>query len=166
MRFPTTFTRYKPASGSQKLLGGDVLPVDANGVPRRPSIALDDNLVDVRATSINGWPAYRVVLAAGYVGAGPPIALPVAMYFYEENLGIWVLVPQSAGTVTPGTPTTPQLPVYFDCMALMDFPHVKTDLAAPTPGNIAQIVIVSDPGGAPNGTYNFAMAVDLTQKPF
>lgn len=155
MRFPTVFTRVKPAAPPAKTLGGDVLPVDGS-TPRAPNPTLDDNVLFSRFVSVNGWPAYRVAVTYQYVGAGSAIALPAVMAFYESTTNAWYQIGASQN-MQPGQVT------FFDCVSLLDTPHVGTsDLVGVGAGSIGQVLIVSDPGSAPNGTYKFALAPDLT----
>jgi hypothetical protein len=165
MKFPLMFTRVKPPAATFKTLGDDALLVDANSLPRRAATT-DDNTLALRIVSINGWPLQRVVLYGLYTGVGMPIALPTTLYVFEENLGVWLEVPGSASSITPGTATAPGLPTFYDPMALIDFPHVQADLDAVAPGAATFLVIVSDPGGAPDGTYQFILGGELSSKPF
>ncbi len=161
MKFPTAFTRYKgTVPAGAKALGADTtLPVGRAG-------ASTDNVLSSRFVSINGWPVTRVAVAAKYTGVGSPIALDAWMYFYEDNLGLWIPTQAAATPVTPGTAAAPKPVVFFDVITLTDLPHVKGDLDAVTPGSISQILVVADAGGAPDGQYDFVIGADLTQKPF
>lgn len=167
MRFPTVFTRYKgtaPAGG--KALGADTLPIDSGSSPIPANAALD-NVLYSRFSSINGWPLTRVALAAKYTGGGSPAALPVTLYFYEAALDLWVKLDGASSTVTPGTPAAPAAVTFFDVVALLDLPKATQDMYEMSSGSLSALLIVGDPGaGAPDGRYDFALAPDLTPKPF
>lgn len=167
MKFPVTFRRVKPAAPPAKTLGGDALLVDANGTPRKPNLITDDNTMSSRIVSINGWPLSRLVLVGKYTGGGAPTALNANLFVFEDNLGIYVALPGSSTTVTPGTATTPPVPIFFDVFALIDLPNVQKDLQSNQPGAVDLLCIVQDQGGAaPNGTYDFIIGPELTTKPF
>lgn len=167
MRFPVKFTRYVgtvPTGGVA--LGSDTLLVDSGSNPIKPT-AKTDNSLSSRIVSNNGWPLERVVLAAKYTGGmTPPGALNVTMYVFEDSLNMYIPLPQSATTITPGPNTAPGNPVFFDAMSLIDFPHVTSDFQANNPGTAAFLCIVANNGSPPNGTYEFALGAELTSKPF
>jgi hypothetical protein len=166
MRFPVMFTRYLgtiPTGG--KTLGTDALLTDSDGNPRRPQIGTDDNFLSTRIVSINGWPLSRVGLVAKYTGAGAAIAINVSLYVFEDNLGMYFPVSQSATTITPGTAAVPTAPVFFDAMSLIDLPHVLSDIQAVQPGTPEFLCIVAA-GASPNGRYDFILGPELTTKPF
>lgn len=155
MKFPVVFTRWKGAGG--KALGGDrPLAIGRN-------LALD-NTIAARSVSINGWPLSRIVLAGNCPGGAVSTALPVACYVFEDTLGIWIPLPQSASTLTVGTTTAPSAPVFFDAMSMQDANDTAQGGAA-GPGNGLFMVVVDD-NATGVGRYDFALAAELTTKPF
>lgn len=181
MRFPCTFTRYVgtlPAGG--KAVGSDGLIVDGGGNPIKGSSnaygsGQYDNILPSRIVSINGWPIQRVAFVGKYAGVGSPVAMPVAVYVYEDSLACWFPLSCSAGaspTYTPGTNAAPSAPIFFDCLALIDFPHAggvtgdPGDLQSTAPGNAVYLAIVGTGTSPPNGTYQFALAAEMSSKPF
>lgn len=169
MRFPKSFTRTK-GSGTL-LLGADTFPTNGDGTFRKPS-ANDTNCFFTKAVSTNGWPLSRIIVHAVYTGSATvPAALPIAVYVFEEHENFWFLLPQSATTLVPSTPSsvpaTATLPVYFNTVSLIDLPQRFTDDGAATSGAAAYLVIVGDPGaGAPAGSYTFIVGGELSPKAF
>ena len=173
MRFPATFYRSKPV-GTYKVLGGDSLPAlnvkPAQSLISTAGTAGYDNILSTRMLSQNGWPLNKIVVHALYTGSTTvPAAMNLALYTYDDNLGYWLQLPQSATNIVPSTPgsTVPAAtaPVIFDAISLTDFAHVSADLGSSQPGTAMYMLIVADPGaGAPNGTYQFIMGGDLASK--
>lgn len=166
MRFPLTFFRSKPVTAPNPVLGGDSL------LTRKPAVT-DDNVLFVRMVSVNGVALNRIVLHAKYTGSVTvPAALPVTAYVYDDAIGYWIQLPQSAVSVVPSTPnsTVPAAttPIYFDAMSLMDLQPTAAGLSNPQPGSgAAFLFLVSDPGaGAPNGVYQFIAGGGLSTKAF
>lgn len=149
MRFPAKFSRFKGGGGTPAL-GSDTVPTGNVN---------QDNILYSKFTSINGWPASRVAVV--YKAPSGSLALNADMYFFEENIGMWFKITASPVALTPGRVT------FFDVVALMDLPNTLkgNDDPAPSSGSIAQMLIVSDPGAAPNGEHIFAMGPDLTTTP-
>lgn len=166
MKFPVKFTRYvgtAPSGG--KALGSDVLLVDANGAPRKPGVNLDDNFLPSRIISMNGWPLERVALVAKYTGAGAPVALPVTMYVFEDQLEMYFPIAASAANITPGKATAPTAPLFFDAMTLIDFPNTMNDSQAVQPGTPSFLCIIGAGVSSPNGQYDFILGAELTSNP-
>jgi hypothetical protein len=168
MRFPATFTRYKTGGPAGSIvLGADGLLVDGAGNPRKPADT-DDNVLSSRIVSINGWPLERIVVVGKFTPAADgqvAAALPIAVYAFEDSLGMWFPITGSATAITPGTITTPLAPVFFDAMSLIDFPHAKADLGATQPGAADFLVVIGD-NTSGNGRYDFAIGAEMTSKPF
>lgn len=169
MRFPTTWTRYKgtvPAGGI--VLGTDAFPTNSDNTYRKPN-AKDDNTLASRIVSINGWPLSRIAVACIQSAASGAVALPISAYVWEDTLGFWIQLAGSTTTITPGISTTGSgvaaVPVFFDVMSLIDFPHVGKDLNAVNPGSVDILFLVGD-NSAPSGSYIFVAGGELTTKPF
>ncbi len=162
MKFPTLFTRYKTTPSTT--IGNDGVLVDAASNPRKAN-ASDDNVLSSTKVSINGWPVSRIVFAAKYTGAGNATKLPVKMYVFEDGLGIWLPLPGSDTGVTPGTAAAPLPPIFFDVFALNDLPSLSSGLQGAESGNCTFLAVVSD-NATGDGRYDFAMAAELTTKPF
>lgn len=170
MKFPCTFTRWVGAAPSgSKVLGSDILPVDAASNPTKAQ-ASSDNLLSSRVVSINGWPLQRIAFVGRYIGGGTPVAGSVQVFTFEDNLGIWLPLQCSAGaspTYTCGATVATQAgPIFFDAMTLIDLPHAAADLNSVNPGTAQFVAIVGAGTSPPNGQYIFAMGPELTQKSF
>lgn len=156
MKFPCVFKRWKGAgnTGSLALLGSDAVPVASATANARPSG--QDNIVNSRFTSINGWPCYRIAVL--YKPPSGTLALHGNMHMYEDNMDTWFRVNGVAGVsnILAGAVT------FFDCVALLDKPHSGVSLGEDLLGSISQMLVVTDPGAAPDGLHTFAMAADLT----
>jgi len=160
MRFPCKFSRFVGGGGAA--LGSDTLPTT------RVSPATADNCLASRIVSINGWPLSRIALI-GFTTAVSPVAGSAQLYVFEDSLGVWVPLPCSAGaspTYTCGTASAPAAPIFFDAMSLIDLPHVQNDLTATSPGTTTFVLIMGAGTSPPNGRYDFALAPELTAKPF
>lgn len=151
MRFPVHFTRFKGAAGTA--LGSDTLPSGR-------ALVKADNLLASTKVSINGWPISRLVFAAKYTGGGAAAKLPVSMFVFEDELNMWLPLPGSDTGITPGTTAAPLPPIFFDVMALNDLP-----ITGGESGSCSFLAVVSD-NASGNGQYDFAMATELTTKPF
>lgn len=151
MKFPCFFTRYQNVPGKTNTLGADVLPV-AGGNPI-PANASNDNCLFARFQNINAWPFHRVAVV--YKPPSGTAALNSSLYFFEDNLDLWVKI----GTVS----LTPNTVVFYDAIVLLDTPNAGalSQGGAPTSGSAAYILIV-DATGAPDGVHQFAMAPDVT----
>lgn len=165
MKFPVMFTRGKGGGNPTPVLGTDALLVDSGGRPRKANPLNDDNVLSVPKLSVNGWPISRVALAAKYTGGGVAAALPVSLFAFEDNLGIWLPLAQSAGSITPGTAAVPTGFVFFDVLALNDLPATSRTLQTPESGACEFLCVVSD-NGSGNGRYDFILGAELTATPF
>jgi hypothetical protein len=158
MKFPVQFQRFKPATGSEVLLGSDSAPPN-DEVPQNT-----DNMLAVRGISINGWPPHRIAVVCRYKGAGPVANITMDVFFWESGTGAWYPMEAAAKTVVPNG-----IPTFFDIIVPTDFPNVKAGNpdAAPGTGNPIIALVPHDTGGvAANGEYDFAACVDLTTSPF
>jgi len=157
MKFSRTFDRWKgpgQPTSVPVLLGADTVPAAGGG--NRPNATTQKNLVTSRFVSINGWPCYRIAVL--YLPPAGAIALNGDMHMYEDTLDAWFRV-----NGTPGVANILANAVsFFDCVALLDLPHTGSDLGENLLGTLAQLLVVADPGAAPNGLHRFAMAADLT----
>ena len=144
MRFTSKFSRFKGAPGPG--LGDDTVPTTA------PTPGPNANLMCSRFSNVNGWPCHRI--AVTYRGPESAIPLPATMWFWEELTQYWY---QIGATVN----LNPDAVTFFDVVGLLEGSQASPDVN-PTAGSIAALLIVDDPGGAPNGEHIFAMGPDLT----
>lgn len=155
MRFPTSFSRWKgavPAGGVA--LGGDSVPNGAQGADGTPPAPSQSNVLFARFANSAGWPIHRIALAYNYRGAGAAIDLPASVYLWDENARRWFLV--SAVTLKEG-----QI-VFSDSVALIDAPMQAANQTTPSAGSLSALVIVTDPGAAPNGEHRILLGCDLS----
>ncbi|GAC1475526.1 MAG: hypothetical protein PVSMB8_00040 [Vulcanimicrobiaceae bacterium] len=161
MRFPTMFRRWKGAGNpGLTVLGADVVPVDASSVQIPPNEQKLDNVMSSRFVSINGWPTHRIALVYKYIGGGGAIALPTTMWFWEEQTRRWYQIGASQNVTVDRV-------FFFDVVALLDRSKAGPDASSleSLEGSISQLVLATDPGAAPDGEHQFAVAPDLTTTP-
>jgi hypothetical protein len=158
VRFPMSFTRYKPAAGAQIALGGDTTPTGPPNVAKANELNGGNPILLSRFTSINGWPCSRVAVTYATTAA-TPVGLPATLWLWEERTGAWYQIGASV-TLQPNQVN------FFDSVGLLDMPMATKDNDGSSgEGSIAAYLLVTDPGaGANNGVYTFAMAPDLTTK--
>lgn len=154
MQFAMMYIRNKPATATVTALGSDVVP--PNDTP--PGTASpSDNILATRVTSINGWPPHRLAVVCRYKGAAPsPVAINIAVYFYEGRTGAWFPLTAAPASITPNGPI-----LFFDIVVPTDTPNSLQNLQN-MPGNTEFAIIATDPGTASVGEYDIAAAVDLT----
>lgn len=150
MRFFKKFSRFKGVVPPGEIaLGADAAPTT-----ELPNVAEMSNLLVSQVTSMNaGWPIHRIAVI--YHGPALAVDIPATMMFYEELTGRWYGV---GGTVD----LKPDKVVFFDTVGLLDRAPVGPDAIEPKSGNLACVLLATNPGGAPNGEHIFALAPDLT----
>jgi len=149
MKFPVVFKRYVGGPEGEPVLGDDELPSGKAHITQ-------DNALFCRFNNVNGWPVHRVAVTYAYQGEGDAPTLTGTMYFYEDTTATWYQIGASGASMVPGTVT------FFDVIAILEMPNTTSNLANATPGSIAQVLIVNTVEDAPDGTYLFGMAPDLT----
>jgi len=135
-------------------------PTPANfpgGVPKPADTV--DNVLIAPYFSDQGWPAHRVAVTY-MTDAVAPISLNAQLWLYDHETDHWY----KQGTAMAGNLLVDQV-TFFDVVAIVSSKMRKADLATPTQGCIEAMLIVKDPGVAPNGVYTFGMAADLTTLP-
>lgn len=166
MRFPVKFTRWKgtaPAGGV--VFGADALPVDVNGVQSIANIN-QDNVLNASMKNIDGWPPKRIAVACRYIGANDPSALALTgiMYFFDSNLGLWVAMQSAGVSIQPGKGDTlahQPIVAFFDVVNISNQPSNSSNQQSAGSGSIAVCLIVTDPGAAVAGEYDFVMAASI-----
>jgi hypothetical protein len=166
MRFPVKFTRYKgtpPANGI--IFGADVLPVDVNGLQSNPNVN-QDNVLNASMKNIDGWPPKRIAVACRYTGANDPSAVPLTgiMYFFDSLLGVWIAMSATGVTIQPGKADTlahQPIVAFFDVVNISNQPSNSSNQQNAGAGSIAVCLIVTDPGTAVTGQYDFVMAASI-----
>lgn len=154
MRFPFHFTRVKPAATGKVTLGSETTP------PTTPPLSSMDNLFAGKFTSPSGFPVQRLAIGYKYTGAGPAIDLPVQVWIWDDSTTAWYLL--SSGTLTHPSASGQGTVTKVASLAGSDMPAVGAGLgSAQGVGSLTVFVFVSDPGAAPNGTYDFVVAPDL-----
>ena len=149
MRFHKVFKRYVPTGGS--VLPEGLVPLGGDSTPAKAPHADSDNLLQLRASNINGFPVQRIVIGLiGPVGA----RIPVNVLVHDEATGAWFKTREDATFVAAG------------CLAYVDLP-VSGDLQAPDRGGGAVEVRVLpelpyDTMLAPPGAYTFTIAGDVS----
>jgi hypothetical protein len=142
MRFPVYFSRV--VDGIADTLGTDTLPTG-------PAAATSQNLVTF-PPFLGDWPIHRL----GVVVKAPATvtAIPVSLYTFEESTQTWNLIGDRPKLVRPGV------------LQFFDVPTLGK--VSPVPGGnsslggVDVLVIAAKVTGAPNGTYEFAIAPLLT----
>jgi hypothetical protein len=144
MRFFKQFSRWKGPGGT--VLGTDALPTTP------PNSSTDNLLISPAASRAGGWPAHRV--AVTYHGPAGAPNLPATLVFYESLTGRWYGI---GGTVA----LVPEMVSFFSVLALLDPAAVGPDQLNSSSGSLSVTLLVTDPGGTPNGEYVFAVAPSL-----
>ena len=150
MRFPSAFKRVKPAATGEITLGADVAPNAALGAPSPPPGPTITNALFCKSIGTSAQPCARLAVAYNYQGAGVALALPADVWFWDGTTQRYYRI-QTGKTLTVDTIT------HFEVPALAP----PGDIDKATSGNIDAILVVSDPGAAPNGTYVFGWGPDL-----
>lgn len=145
MNFATSFLRYKgtvPSGGVA--LGADVAPT------ARPGPAID-NLATARFATTAGDSVAAVVVT--WTGPANAAALLGTLYVWEEVSNTWHRVGEQ-------TPMSANSMTRFVVPSLVDRP-VSVPGKSTSSGGLEAVLLVEVPPGvtAPNGTYNFFMAV-------
>ena len=152
MKFPVKFSRFKGAAPAGSIaLGSDAAPTT-----QLPAATMD-NLLSCRFNNINGWPIHRVAVV--YRPPSGALALTAQMWFWESNIGRWFAVGDAKALAANAV-------TFFDVIGLGDMPATDTSGNTNTMGSIAQVLVVTDPGAAPDGEHIIALAPDLTTAPF
>ena len=152
MRFPVHFTRTVTGGGA--LLPAQSAPTAA------PNTATMPNLLTALQATKNGWPVQRIAVTYKYTGGGGAVNLSADLYMYEDTTQAWYKM-NSAGVITlkPGCVT------YVDAITLCESAQTNNDVfgnGSSTPGGLECVVVVIDPGGLANGTYDFCIGPDST----
>lgn len=154
MRFPKQFLRRKGAANpSIPLLGSDGT---AGAPPTQPPNRQSDNILSIKPCSNSGWPAHRVPVTYAYSGVGvPPATLPCEIWIFDHLTERWY-APSASVNLTLNRIT------YFDICSLVDQAiSTATLLTEPSSGAVEIFVMVQDAAAA-DGTYIFAVGLDLT----
>jgi hypothetical protein len=181
MRLHHYFSRWvapvPPVIKNPKILGTDVLPVDAAGAPRPPHLPnenvkqdptypIDDNVMVAAFKNIDGWPAHRLI--ALYKPPSGTGTVTAGAYVWEDELKLWIKLPQKlpAGTESFADATlTPGQPTFFDPCVLSDTVQTERHVraGAPTRGSMSVLLLVA--GTGPAGEHKFGLGADLTTSP-
>jgi len=162
VKFQQTFQRYKGGGGpaGSVALGADAVPTVAPNAMQANGIAVD-NVLSLRFRDWIGFPVHRIAVALT-APAGTTVAIPGAMYLYEESTSAWYRIGPASVSITTG------VLAFFDTLALVDAPSVTgsssdaSALARLGSPMTQALLVLSDPGaGAANGKYSIAMAGDL-----
>jgi hypothetical protein len=155
MRFSKVFSRYVGTVPEGRIeLGDDSVPNGADGAPGTAPSPDDDNVLVARFSNDNGEPAKRVLVAYNYVGSDSPVGLPASVYLWDTLTLRWYLA--GTGTLTNGTYTA------FDVVSPDDGMYGgANEFRRPTAGATSALIIVEDPGGAPDGEHQFALCSDI-----
>ena len=153
MFFPAVFKRYK----GTPVVGATALGSDGGASLTTPlsQLTVRDNLLPTKFVNVHGWPIHRVAVV--YLAPSGSLALNADMYFWEESIGGWFRINQTSPLALP-----PGIVTFFDTIALLDGSIAQANLQSGGAGSIAQMLVVTDPGAAPNGLHSFAMGPDLT----
>jgi hypothetical protein len=155
VRFPLHFVRTLPTPAAPLIgLGADTVPSTA------PDHATMDNLFVGKFVSNSGFPVERLAIGYKYTGAGPAVALPCQLWIWEDKTQAWYLL-ATANLSAPGTSgqgTITPLRVLSGAEA----PSLGSDYGGG--GNIGSltVLIIVQNNSAPNGTYDFVVAPNLT----
>lgn len=153
MRFPKQFRRRKGAGTTPPLLGSD----GTAGVPPTvPPNGQTDNMLSIKPCSNSGWPAHRVPVTYAYSGGGvPPATLPCEVWIFDHQTERWYATSASVNL-------TLNRVTYFDICSLIDsVASTNALLTEPSSGAVEIFVMVQDAAAA-DGTYIFAVGLDLT----
>lgn len=143
MRFPLVFSRFKAGGPGDPVLGGDTIPTGM------VSSKTHSNVLFSRFSNAHGRPAERIALL--YKAPSGSLALNYSAYIFEDTIGAWFRV--ATGTVTPDVVT------FFNTVGLIEPPPGNPEIASP--GSLQLLIIISDPGAAPNGEHKFAVGACL-----
>jgi hypothetical protein len=153
MRFPKTFTR------TVNVVGGTVLGSDSAPTGQPQSILPPNNCqFSAALCNVNGFPIQRVVV--GYHGPAGAQPLSAALWCWDDETAIWYQV-GSAKLLQPEQLT------WFDQPTIGAMgPRGQADQSGQVqmfnPGSLDLCLVVSAAGGDPDGTYTFALGMDLS----
>jgi hypothetical protein len=153
MRFPKTFTRTINVAGGI-VLGSDSAPT---GTPQ--SIVPKNNCqLSAALCNVNGFPIQRVVV--GYHGPVGALPLSAVLWCYDDETGVWYQV-GSAKLLQPEQLT------WFDQPTIGAMgPRGQADQSGQAqmfnPGSLDLCLVVSAAGADPDGTYTFALGMDIS----
>lgn len=152
MKFPKQFSRRKGA-GTLPVLGTDGT---AGTPPATKPNASTDNMLSIKPCSSSGWPAHRVPVTYAYSGGGvPPATLPCEVWIFDHATERWYATSASVNL-------TLNRITYFDICSLIDSVVTSSgSLTEASSGAVEIFVMVQDNAGA-DGTYIFAVGLDLT----
>jgi hypothetical protein len=144
MRFQKSFTRVVAAAGTTTL-GTDTVPTG------RPLASLDYYLSG-QLKNIDGFPVQRVCCA--YHGPTNAKALSAQLWLWDELTQNWY---KSGQAVT----MQPEAIAWFDQPSLQRL-GAGAENASQNPGSLDICLIVSAAGSDPDGTYSFALGLDVS----
>ena len=153
MRFPIMFSRWKGAGQPASvpiLLGGDAVPAPPAETPG----ALD-NVLNHRFSNVNGWPCHRIAVVYDGSKVVAPVSLSATMVLYDRSTRRWYRVGPANVVLNEGVIT------FFDTLGLIEQVATSGGISEAS-GSESAMLIVSDPGAAPDGEHVFAMGADLT----
>jgi hypothetical protein len=174
VKFPFRFDRRVGGAGPTPTLG-NATDLARPGTPALPGAApnfgkgqADDpaqaggsNVFSIRLWDAMGWPLHRI--AVGYHGPTAALNLPAVLWAFDQNLGVWLKVPQAEQVGSTAGVIIPESITFFDTLALSSLDATMSQGGGSARSGAAELCLVINVAGAdPNGTYSFVMGGDLT----